>query len=33
VREASPAVAILPTDQKLTLEEKIKLALQYFTVK
>jgi Holliday junction DNA helicase RuvA len=30
VREATHAVAILPPDQKLTLEEKIKLALQYF---
>lgn len=30
VREASRALAILPTDQKLTLEEKIKLALGYF---
>ncbi len=30
VREASRAVATLPPDQKLTLEEKIKLALQYF---
>ena len=33
VREASQAVATLPTDQKLTLEEKIKLALQYSTAK
>jgi Holliday junction DNA helicase RuvA len=33
VREASHAVATLPPDQKLTLEEKIRLALQYFTVK
>jgi Holliday junction DNA helicase RuvA len=31
VREATRAVATLPQDQKLTLEEKIKLALQYFT--
>jgi Holliday junction DNA helicase RuvA len=30
VREATRAVATLPQDQKLTLEEKIKLALQYF---
>jgi Holliday junction DNA helicase RuvA len=30
VREATRAVATLPTDQKLSLEEKIKLALQYF---
>ena len=30
VREATGAVASLPPDQKLTLEEKIKLALQYF---
>ena len=30
VREATRAVATLPPDQKLTLEEKIKLALQYF---
>jgi len=30
VREATHAVAALPQDQKLTLEEKIKLALQYF---
>ena len=30
VREATRAVAALPPDQKLTLEEKIKLALQYF---
>jgi len=30
VREATRAVASLPPDQKLTLEEKIKLALQYF---
>jgi len=30
VREATRAVAILPPDQKLSLEEKIKLALQYF---
>jgi Holliday junction DNA helicase RuvA len=33
VREASHAVATLPPDQKLSLEEKIRLALQYFTVK
>jgi len=33
VREATRAVATLPPDQKLTLEEKIKLALQYFTAK
>jgi Holliday junction DNA helicase RuvA len=33
VREATRAVAILPPDQKLTLEEKIKLALGYFTSK
>ena len=30
VREATRAVATLPPDQKLSLEEKIKLALQYF---
>ncbi len=30
VREASRAVAIIPQDQKLSLEERIKLALQYF---
>jgi Holliday junction DNA helicase RuvA len=30
VSEATRAVASLPPDQKLTLEEKIKLALQYF---
>jgi len=30
VREATRAVATLPPDQKLTLEEKIKLALGYF---
>jgi Holliday junction DNA helicase RuvA len=30
VREATRAVAALPQDQKLSLEEKIKLALQYF---
>lgn len=29
-REATHAVATLPPDQKLTLEEKIRLALQYF---
>jgi len=33
VREASHALATLPTDQKLTLEEKIRLALGYFTTK
>jgi Holliday junction DNA helicase RuvA len=33
VREASHAVATLPADQKLTLEEKIRLALGYFTAK
>jgi len=33
VREATRAVASLPPDQKLTLEEKIKLALGYFTSK
>jgi Holliday junction DNA helicase RuvA len=33
VREASHAVATLPPDQKLTLEEKIRLALGYFTTK
>lgn len=33
VREATHALATLPPDQKLTLEEKIKLALGYFTVK
>ncbi|MCK4368970.1 MAG: Holliday junction branch migration protein RuvA [Dehalococcoidales bacterium] len=33
VREATRAVATLPPDQELTLEEKIKLALQYFTSK
>jgi len=30
VREATRAIATLPQDQKLSLEEKIKLALQYF---
>jgi len=30
VREATRAVATLPQDKKLSLEEKIKLALQYF---
>jgi len=30
VREASRAIAIIPQDQKLSLEERIKLALQYF---
>ena len=33
VREASHAVAGLPSDPNLTLEEKIKLALQYFAAK
>jgi Holliday junction DNA helicase RuvA len=33
VREASRVVTAIPPDQKLTLEEKIKLALQYFTSK
>jgi Holliday junction DNA helicase RuvA len=33
VREASHAVAALPADPKLTLEEKIKLALGYFAAK
>jgi Holliday junction DNA helicase RuvA len=33
VREATRAVATLPPDQQLTLEEKIKLALGYFTSK
>ena len=33
VREASRAVTTLPPDRKLTLEAKIKLALQYFTSK
>jgi len=33
IREATRAVATLPPDQKLSLEEKIKLALQYFTAK
>ena len=33
VREATRAVATLPPDQELTLEEKIKLALGYFTSK
>jgi Holliday junction DNA helicase RuvA len=33
VREASRVVTAIPPDQKLTLEEKIKLALQYFTAK
>ena len=33
VREATRAVAAIPPDQKLALEEKIKLALQYFTAK
>jgi Holliday junction DNA helicase RuvA len=30
VREASRAIATLPQDEKLSLEEKVKLALQYF---
>jgi len=30
VREATRAIAALPQDQKLSLEERIKLALQYF---
>jgi Holliday junction DNA helicase RuvA len=30
VREASRAIAALPQDQKLNLEEKVRLALQYF---
>jgi Holliday junction DNA helicase RuvA len=30
VREATRAIAALPQDQKLSLEEKVKLALQYF---
>ncbi len=30
VREATRAIATLPQDQKLSLEERIKLALQYF---
>jgi len=30
VREATGAIATLPQDQKLSLEEKVKLALQYF---
>jgi len=33
VREAAPAIAAIPPDQGLTLEEKIKLALGYFTSK
>jgi len=33
VREASHAVATLPTDPTLSLEEKIRLALGYFTAK
>jgi Holliday junction DNA helicase RuvA len=33
VREATQAVASIPPDQQLTLEEKIKLALGYFTSK
>jgi len=31
VREATHALATLPPDQALTLEEKIRLALHYFT--
>jgi Holliday junction DNA helicase RuvA len=30
VREATRAIAALPQDQKLSLEERVKLALQYF---
>ncbi len=30
VREATSAIATLPQDQKLSLEERVKLALQYF---
>ena len=33
VTEATRAVASLPPDSKLSLEEKVKLALQYFTTK
>ncbi len=33
VSEASRAVATLPTSSKLSLEEKVKLALQYFATK
>lgn len=33
VREAAPAIAAVPPDPTLTLEEKIKLALGYFAVK
>ncbi len=33
VREATRAIAAIPPDPKLALEEKIKLALQYFTSK
>ena len=33
VSEATRAVASLPPDSKLSLEEKVKLALQYFTTK
>ncbi len=33
VREATRAVATIPPDQSLSLEEKIKLALGYFTTK
>ncbi|MFC1897493.1 Holliday junction branch migration protein RuvA [Chloroflexota bacterium] len=33
VAEANRAVASLPTDSKLSLEEKVKQALQYFTTK
>jgi len=33
VREATPAIAAIPPDPALTLEEKIKLALGYFATK
>ena len=33
VREAAPAIAAIPPDPNLTLEEKIKLALGYFATK
>ena len=33
VREAAPAIAAIPPDPALTLEEKIKLALGYFATK
>ena len=33
VREAAPAIAAIPPDPALTLEEKIKLALGFFTTK